>query len=399
MAHTAQITVPLDLTFAATQPRDADVVIIGGGVMGMSVAWQLASQGVRNIVVVEQSTLGSGSSAKPLGGIRANFSDPGNVVLGKRSLEAYHRFERDFGVDIELSRVGYLFLARTDEELHQLHASAVTQAALGIETRILTPAQAVEINPYLNKAALKGASFTPDDGHAAPAKVVEGYARACLALGVSILDRTQVLDIQRSADEISAVVTNRGEIRTSSVICAAGAWSAGIGAMVGVDLPVEPVRRMIGLTRQMPTPHPTVPFTLDLSTTMYFHNFHNGLLVGISHLEKSEFCREYSYEWLREFNAAASVCAPQLENPDLEAGWAGYYENTPDHNALIGRSRELPGFYYLTGFSGHGFLQAPAAGELLADIYLGRESFMDPRPFSVDRFADMGSCLREVNII
>ncbi|GAB3700826.1 NAD(P)/FAD-dependent oxidoreductase [Corynebacterium nasicanis] len=396
MAH---IMVPLDLTYSASQPEAAEVVIIGGGVMGMSVAWHLAARGVRNIVVVEQATLGSGSSAKPLGGIRANFSDPGNVVLGKRSLDAYRRFSRDFGVDIELSRVGYLFLARTDEELDQLHSSAVTQAALGIRTHILTPAEAVELNPFLEASSLTGASFTPDDGHAAPAKVVEGYTRACLDLGVCILERTQVLDIQRSADTITEVITNRGGIRTNSVICAAGAWSAGIGDMVGVQLPVEPVRRMIGLTRQMSAPHPTVPFTLDLSTTMYFHNFRNGLLVGISHLEKSEFCREYSYEWLREFNAAASICAPALENPDLQAGWAGYYENTPDHNALIGEACDLPGFYYLTGFSGHGFLQAPAAGELLADIYQGRESFMDPRPFSVERFAEAGSCLREVNII
>ncbi|GAB2505088.1 NAD(P)/FAD-dependent oxidoreductase [Corynebacterium atrinae] len=395
----AQIMVPLDLTYTARQPDSADVVIIGGGVMGMSTAWQLAARGIKNIVVIEQSTLGSGSSAKPLGGIRANFSDPSNVLLGKRSLEAYYRFEDDFGVDIELSRVGYLFLARTGAELEQLESSAVTQANLGTETHVVSPGEAAKINPFLNANALTGASFTPNDGYAAPAKVVEGYTRACLALGVTILDRTQVLDIQRTGDSLDAVITNRGQIRTSSVICAAGAWSAAIGEMVGVDLPVEPVRRMIGLTRQQPTPYPQIPFTLDLSTTMYFHNFYNGLLLGISHLEKSAFCREYSYEWLKEFDAAASICAPALENPDLEAGWSGYYENTPDHNALIGEASDLPGFFYITGFSGHGFLQAPAAGELVADLYEGKSSFMDPKPFSADRFNCADSGLREVNII
>lgn len=395
----ARITVPLDLSEGQTQPESAEVVIIGGGVMGMSIAWHLVEQGVQDIVVVEQAEFGSGSSAKPLGGVRANFSDPMNVLFGKRSLAEFTGFKEKFGVDIMLNRVGYLFLARTEQELENLERGNQSQKSQGVNSMMVSPEEATKLNPFLKSEALLGGSYSPDDGWAAPSKVVEGYAKGAQALGATLLNRTQVLDIQRTGSTINSVITNRGEIKTNSIICAAGAWSAEIGELAGVPLPVEAVRRMIGLTRQQPNPHPTVPFTLDLSTTMYFHNYGNGMLLGISHLEKSGFCREYSYEWLREFNAAASVFAPTLENPDLTEGWAGYYENTPDKNALLGESSALPGFFYATGFSGHGFLQAPAVGELMADLYLGRESFMDPAPFDAERFATGGSRLNEINII
>lgn len=391
--------VELDPTFATVQPPAADVVVVGGGIMGLSTAWHLAARGVRNIVVVERAELGSGSSAKPLGGVRANFSDPGNIELGRRSLEAFRRFPRQFGADIGFQQVGYLFLCRSAAEVADLEGATEVQNGLGVDSRMVSPREAAEINPLLDPAALTGASFSPGDGFAAPGAVVAAYAAASVALGVTILDRTQVVDVQRAAGGVESVTTNRGTIRTGAVVCCAGAWSARIGAMVGVDLPVTPVRRLIGLTRQRVVPYPTVPFTLDLSTTFYHHNYRNGLLLGISHQQEPGFAREFDYDWLPELNAAAGVCAPQLENPDLQGGWAGLYENTPDRNALIGEARELPGFFYATGFSGHGFLQGPAVGELVADLFLGRPSFLDPGHFSADRFSAAASGLREVNII
>ncbi|WP_298585357.1 FAD-binding oxidoreductase [uncultured Kocuria sp.] len=391
--------VPLDPSFATAQPPAADVVVVGGGIMGLSTAWHLASRGVRNIVLVERAELGSGSSAKPLGGVRANFSDPGNIELGRRSLEAFRRFPQRFGADIGFQQVGYLFLGRSGAEVDDLEGATSVQNALGVDSRMVSPREAAEINPLLDPAALVGASFSPGDGFAAPGAVVAAYAAASVELGVTVLDRTQVVDVQRTAAGIESVTTQRGTIRTGALVCCAGAWSAGIGVMVGVDLPVTPVRRLIGLTRQRPVVYPRVPFTLDLSTTFYHHNYRNGLLLGISHEQEPGFAREFDFDWLPELNAAAAVCAPQLENPDLEGGWAGLYENTPDRNALIGEARGLPGFFYATGFSGHGFLQGPAVGELVADLYLGRPSFLDPRRFSADRFRAAESVLREVNII
>lgn len=395
----AKITVPLGLTEAQEQPTSAEVVIIGGGVMGMSIAWHLAERGIKDIVVVEQAEFGSGSSAKPLGGVRANFSDPLNIALGRRSLEEFANFREKFGVDIMLNRVGYLFLGRNEQEKQNLEISVHEQRKQGVNSQMISAQDAAKLNPFLDPKSITAASFSPDDGWAAPSKVVEGYANGAKALGATLLNRTQVLDIQRTGTVIHSVTTNRGEIKANSIICAAGAWSAEIGRLAGVPLPIEAVRRMIGITPQQAKPFPRIPFTLDLSTTLYFHNYQNALLLGISHLEKTGFCREYSYEWLKEFNAAASVFAPGLENPELAEGWAGYYENTPDKNAIIGQSEELPGFFYAAGFSGHGFLQSPAVGEIVADLYQGKESFVDASQFTAERFRTGGSLVSEVNII
>ncbi|WP_229780301.1 NAD(P)/FAD-dependent oxidoreductase [Arthrobacter sp. BL-252-APC-1A] len=390
----------VSLSGETTQPSRADVVIIGGGIMGVSIAYHLASAGVRGVVVIERAALGSGSSAKPLGGVRATFSDPANVALGKRSLDAYKRFGEEFGADIGLRQVGYLFLCRSEAEVLDCEASVAVQNSFGSNSRMISGAEAARINPFLDPEVLLAASFSPQDGYAEPSRAVAAYAAAAQAAGVRFLTGTEVLAVETAAGSIRSVTTNRGTIRTDSVICAAGAWSRHVGQMVGVELPVTPVRRQIGMTRQQPQPYPEVPFTLDLSTTMYFHNYGNGMLLGISNQQAPGFGRDFSFEWLGEFNAAARICAPSLAEPDLEFGWAGLYENTPDHNALIGASDEVSGFFYATGFSGHGFLQGPAVGELVRDLYLGRQGFMDVSTFSVTRFHnDDETLVREVHII
>ncbi|PRA12173.1 sarcosine oxidase subunit beta [Arthrobacter sp. MYb211] len=390
--------IDIEPQFESRLPQAAELVIIGGGIMGVSTAWHLAKSGVRNIVLLELGELGGGSSAKPLGGIRANFSDPGNIQLGQRSLAAYRRFDSEFGAGIGLEQVGYLFLCRNADSLQALEGATATQNGMGVPSRMISPQEAQGLNPFVDARSLNGASFSPGDGFAEPALAVAAYAAAARQLGVKILTHTQVLDIETGDRSIKSVTTNRGTVKTGAVICCAGAWSRSIGELAGIDLPVTPTKRMIGVTRQQPAAHPRVPFTLDLATTMYFHNYRNGLLVGISHEQEAGFGREFDYSWLDEFNDAAAVCAPGLENPDLVGGWAGYYENTPDHNALIGQARGLPGFFYATGFSGHGFLQGPAVGELVTDLYHQRDSFMNPAPFAVERF-ESSSQLREVNII
>ena len=392
--------VPLAKSPAAPLPAEADVVILGGGIMGASIAFHLAEAGVRKIVLIERNSLGSGSSAKPLGGVRATFSDPGNIRLGQRSLEAYERFGEKFRADIGLRQVGYLFLCRTEAELFEVEASTHIQNSLGGSSRMVSPEEACRINPFLAPDALLGASFSPRDGFAEPSKVVRAYAQAAMELGAIICEDAEVLGIDASGGTVRAVHTNRGPVRSSTVICAAGAWSTRLGAMAGVHLPIQPVRRQIGMTRQRPAPSPTVPFTLDLSTTMYFHNYLNGMLLGISNQDQEPgFCREFDYQWLPAFNRAAEIVAPSLAHQELEVGWAGLYENTPDHNAMIGSSATVEGFMYATGFSGHGFLQGPAVGELVRDMYLGRESFMDPEQFSAARFTGELSRVKEVHII
>lgn len=368
-------------------PASAEVVVVGGGVMGTSIAFHLAEAGVRDVVVLERDTLGSGSSAKPFGGVRATFSDPGNVLLGLRSLEAFERFADRFSTDIGLRQVGYLFLCRSDAEVASVETSTALQRSLGASGRMITPDEAVGLNPLLAREPLVGASFSPRDGYAEPARVVGAYATALEALGGRVHERTTVTGLDTSGGAVSAVHTDRGTIRTRAVVCAAGAWSATLGELAGVPLPVVPVRRQIGFTPQQGARFPTVPFTLDLSTTLYFHNYPGGMLLGISNADEPEgFGRVFDDAWVPAFDAAARVVAPDLVGRPLDGGWAGLYENTPDHNAIIGAARDLDGFFYATGFSGHGFLQAPAVGEVVRDLYRGVEPFLDVTPFDVSRF-------------
>jgi sarcosine oxidase subunit beta len=220
-----------------------------------------------------------------------------------------------------------------------------------------------------------------------------------MRLGVTLREHTEVLEIT-TANGVHHITTQSGVIAADTIVIAAGVWSTKLGAMVGLDLPITAIRRQIGLTPQLDKPYPTVPFTLDLSTTLYFHNHRNGMLLGISNRdEEPGMCREFSYGWTRAFDAAAEVVAPTLAHQTLDGGWAGLYEATPDDNAMIGRARHLPGVLYATGFSGHGFLQGPAVGEVVRDLYLDREPFLDPTPFSAERFSGVGSLLREVHII
>ena len=189
----------------------------------------------------------------------------------------------------------------------------------------------------LEPAALLGASFSPRDGYAVPAQVVAGYARAARALGVICCEHTEVLDLEVSGGALCSVQTSRGPIRTETVVCAAGAWSARVGEMAGVTLPVVPVRRQIALTPESGTPFPLVPFTLDLASTMYFHNYPGGMLLGISDPDQpAAFGRDFDRSWVPAFDAAAGQVAPALVGRRLVDGWAGLYENTPDHNAIIG---------------------------------------------------------------
>ena len=393
LAHVVPLAAP-----PVAFPARAEVAVIGGGIIGSSIAYHLAEAGVGNVVVLERDTLGSGSSAKPLGGVRATFSDAGNVLLGLRSLRAYEEFEARLGTDIGLRQVGYLFLCRSEDELAAVESSVQLQNRLGCDSRLITPSEAVELNPLLNASCLLGASFSPRDGYAEPARVVAGYAAAATRLGVRFCEGTEVLDITTGADGTHHVTTQIGGLIADTLVIAAGAWSTKLAAQVGVHLPVEPVRRQIGFTEQLDRPQPTVPFTLDLSTTLYFHNYRNGMLLGISNRdEEPGFCREFSYGWTRAFDSAAAVVAPSLVGQPLVGGWAGLYENTPDHNALIGKAA-VPGVLYATGFSGHGFLQGPAVGEIVRDLYLDRDPFLDPTAFNADRFGT-GALLTEIHII
>ncbi|MFJ1968400.1 NAD(P)/FAD-dependent oxidoreductase [Streptomyces sp. NPDC087903] len=366
----------------------AAVVVVGGGVMGTSIAYHLARAGVRDVVLVERDELAAGSTSRAAGGVRAQFSDELNIQLGARSLEAFGRFEEETGHDIGLHRVGYLFLLSTPEEAASFEAGVRLQNSLGVPSRMIDPAEARRLSPLITTDGLVAAAHSPDDGHCTPEAVVHGYAAAARAYGARILRHTEVTGVELRGDHITAVMTTLGRIATDTVVCAAGAWSRAVGAMVGVDLPVQPLRRQIAVTEPFAALPPALPMTIDFSTSLYFHAEGPGLLVGMSDPdERPGFATDTHDRWIPRLCAAMERRAPALLDLRRTGGWAGLYEVTPDHNALIGEASTVSRFLYATGFSGHGFLQGPAVGEVVRDLYLGRVPFVDVSPLSAGRFA------------
>lgn len=382
--------------------HSAEVVIVGGGVVGASVAFHLAEAGVRDVLVLERDEPASGSSGKPIGGIRAQFSDPLNIRLGQRSLEAWRAFTTRPGAGIGIESVGYLFLLGSEEEVETFQQAVDVQNELGVRSGIITPREAHELCPYVDPGSIVAAAYSPDDGYALPKAAVHGYLRAARRLGATLRTHCTVTGIDVDGGRVRAVRTTSGTVRTTAVVCAAGPWSAAVGAMAGVELPVTPLRRQIGLTGPLSPVPPRVPFTLDFDSTLYFHNDGaGGLVLGLSDpRQEPGFGREFSQEWLEPFREAAARRAPALAGLEARSGWAGLYEMTPDRNALIGRAGEVSGFLYATGFSGHGFLQAPAVGEIVRDLYLDRTPFIDVGPLSAARFGGHAAGVRpEAHII
>lgn len=380
-------------------PSRASVVIVGGGVMGLSTACHLARAGVTDVVLVEQGELGSGSTSKAAGGVRAQFSDAVNIELGRRSLETFQSFGEEFDQEIDLHQVGYLFLLDRREDVEAFERNVALQNELGVPSRMIEVAEAKALSPLISTGGLLAAAYSPTDGHCTPESVVHGYARAARRAGVQLVRGCTVTAVDSSGGAVTRVVTDRGAIATDTVICAAGAWSRSVGAMVGVDLPVEPLRRQILTTAPIPGLDPHTPFTIDFSTSFYFHGEGPGLLLGMSDpTERPGFQLAESDQWLAGLADAVDRRAPALADIGLGAGWAGLYEMTPDHNALVGEAEDVSRFLYATGFSGHGFLMGPAIGEVMRDLYLGRTPVVDVGPLTAARFA--GSKLRpELNIV
>src|SRR6266516_96439 len=366
-------------------PPSAEVVIIGGGVIGTSCAFHLAEAGVSDVVLIERDSLGSGSTCKAVGGVRSSFTNRANIEIGLRSLEAYSRFAERPGQDIDLRRVGYLYLISQAEDVAAFESGVALQNSLGVQSRMIEPSEAKRLSPPIDTDGLLAAAWSPQDGTASPESVVLGYATGARRHGA-----------------VPAVRTDAGTIRTSTVICAAGAWSAQIGAMAGVDLPVTPYRRQVVFTEPIPDLPDHLPMTIDFPSTFYFHGEGRGLVLGFSDPdEQPGFNLNYETEdWLPRLFALVERRAPSILDAGLTTGWAGLYEITPDHNQLIGEDGEVSRFLYATGFSGHGFLMGPAVGEIIRDLYLGRSPFLDSSGFDVRRFSDPAAAVTgEHNIV
>ncbi len=388
-------------------PERAEVLVIGGGVVGCSAAFHLAEAGV-DVVLLERDALGSGSSSRAAGGVRACFSDPLNVALGLRSLDLLADFGVRPGHDIDLQRVGYLFALTTPQLVEEFTAAVAVQRSLGVRSRIIDRDEARDLSPLFAWDDVLAACWSPDDGHCTPEAVVAGYAGGARRAGARLVTGVEVIDVELAAGAVSAVRwrtggtdpggADEGVLRASTVLCCAGAWSHAIGAMVGVDLPVTPYRRELIVTGPVPGLPARIPMTIDAATSLYLHGEGRGLLAGWSDPAVAPgYGLERDPAYLERIAQLAAVRAPVLLDAGIAGGWSGLYEVTPDHNAIVGFG-PVAGFGYATGFSGHGFLQGPAVGEILRDNVLGRTPALDVSALSAQRFAT-GSTRPERHIV
>ena len=343
----------------------AEVVIIGGGALGASLAWHLARLGVSGVVLLERDTLGSGSTRASAGGIRTQFADELNIRIALRSLD---EFEQMDGIDFR--QHGYLFLLDNAADVERFQAALALQHSLGVPSRELSVTEVEALLPQLQTADLLAATFCELDGYATPEAVVQWYAR-----GLDVRQGCAVTGIDVRRGRIVGVETTRGRIATGIVVCTAGAWSHEVAAMGGVELPVEGLPRWMFFTPEDGGLPKRLPLTIDFSSSFYFHREGPGLVFG---------GREQTPEELAE---PASRRLPMLVDLPVQSSWWGYYEVSPDHNAIVGEAAAPSRFLYATGFSGHGFQQAPAVGEHLAELVAGRTPTLDLSPFSLERFA------------
>jgi sarcosine oxidase subunit beta len=376
---------------AADLPGRAEVVVIGGGVVGTSAAFHLAEAGV-DVLLLERDELASGSTSRAAGGVRAQFSDPVNIQLGLRSLEAFERFADRPGGEIDLVQHGYLFLLDNADDVAAFERNVAVQNELGVPSRMLDVAEACAMSPYVNPEGLLAATFSARDGHCTPEAVVAGYAAGARAHGATIRRHCTVTGIDVVDGAVTGVHTDAGTVGTGTVICAAGAWSTAVGELAGVALPVRPLRRQVVVSEPVAGLPPELPFTIDFGTSFYFHDEGPALLMGMSDSEQGfGFDTSRSEAWLGRFAEVVARRAPALSEVGIAHGWAGLYEMTPDHNALVGEVASVSRFLYATGFSGHGFLQGPAIGEVLRDLVLGHTPVVDVTALDVRRFADLAT--------
>lgn len=382
-------------------PRTADVVIIGGGVMGTSTAYHLALKGCRNVLLLErESFFGIQSTGKCAGGIRYQFGTEINVRLSLLSLPMLDRFEEELGQPIDLRYCGYLFLLTRQEAVAAFRAQVEMQHRLGVRTRWLEPEEIARMVPLINLEGVLAGTFHERDGLADPNSVVQGYVSGARRLGARLLNDVEVTGIEVGNGRVRGVVTPQGKVSAPIVVNAAGPWAGAVGRMAGLDIPIVPVRRQIVVTGPIPEVPLDFPFVIDFAQSLYFHREGPGILTGMSNPnEPPGFDQSVDKEWELVHLEAAMRRMPILEKATLASHWAGLYEVTPDAHPILGRVPELEGFYVIGGFSGHGFMHGPISGLLLAEEILdGRAHTLDISSLSITRFRE-GKLIREYNVV
>jgi sarcosine oxidase, subunit beta len=367
--------------------------------MGCALAYQLAKRSV-DVVLCERETLGSQSTGRCAGGVRQQFSMEANVRLMRMAVGMFETFEDETGHAADFRQIGYLFLLTLPQQVEEFRHNMEMWHRLGVkDARWVDAAEAAKMVPVLNVEDVLGCTFCPTDGIASPADVTAGYAAAAKSHGARVREGVEVTGVDVASGRVQAVRTSDGEIATRVVFDCAGAWAPSIGRMAGLEIPILPYRRHVAVTEKVGGVSRTTPMTVDFASSFYFHPEGDGVLFGMS--DKSEppaFVTEVDWGFLEKMAAQIERRAPALAGAGIKTAWAGLYETTPDHQAILGPVPEVEGFWCAAGFSGHGFMQAPAAALLLTQLLLDQRSDIDISPFAFTRFA-RGALTRERNVI
>ncbi len=386
------------LEFEAPVPAKAKVVIVGGGIMGLALAYNLAQRGERDVVVLEKGYLCAGASGRNGGGVRMQWGTPTLIGLARRSIDLMSHFARDMGINVWFRRGGYLFLAKSDAVVSRIEKSAALHNRHGVPTQVITPDAARDIVPELSLDGVKACAWNPLDAVIFPWPFLWGYAQKAAAMGVRVETFTHVVGFERSQGKLTKVITNRGEIACETVVLASGAWSPSVAALAGVHLPNEPHRHEICASEPL---KPFLgPLVSVLDSGLYFSQSMRGEIVGgmgDPH-EPVGLNLGSTARFMARYAQALVELMPKVGRVKLIRQWSGPYDVTPDNSPILGRTPALPNLLHMSGFVGHGFMMAPAVAERMAQWMATGESDELFERFTLDRFAE-GRLEREDMII
>jgi sarcosine oxidase subunit beta len=379
----------------------AEVAIVGGGIIGASIAYHLAARGVTDVVVFErEETLGTGATGKCAGGVRLQFSTEANIAMSRLSIEALARFDEELGERVDFRQNGYLFVLTTEADVLTFRANAERQRALGVPVEVITPEAALEIVPQLHVGDVLAATYCAEDGIANPHAIVQGYAKTARRLGARFLLESEVTGVATSSSRVESVTVNGSERwEVGTLVNAAGPWARKIGELAGADVPVSPVRRQYFITAPLEWISDSFPLLIDWGTGVYMHKESGGMLVGESDPNQPPgFDQSVDWDFLATVSEHAIARVPPLEDAQIQTGVAGLYEVSPDHNAILGHVPGLENFVLANGFSGHGMQHAPAVGLAISELIVDGESrTVDLTPFAIERL--QSESIAEHNVI
>jgi sarcosine oxidase subunit beta len=375
------------------------VIIIGGGAIGASVAYHLATKGVRDVLLLEkENALAMGSTGRSVGGIRHQFSTATNIKLSLGSVAKFKRFNDEIGA-ADFHWVGYLFLLDNENDVNDFRRNVTLQQSLGVPAQLITPQQARELLPQLDVDDILAATFCPADGVGDPSAIALGYASAARRMGVQIRTDVEVTGIRVNEGRVNGVVTKDEMIECEWVIDAAGPYAAIVARMAGVELPIVPYRRQVFITEPSDLLPQSYPLTIDFGSSFYTRREGPSVLIGMTDKhEPVSFKTHWDAEWRDQVIEKAISRVPVLENARIARGWGGLYDTTPDANPIIGSVPEAQNFLVAAGFSGHGFMHSPLTGQLIAELVCGEQPSLDVSELSVLRFRT-GQLAAEKNVI